>query len=253
MNLLLGILALKGQVVKDKKAATHCRDESPQILIEVAEYARRTFYSHLCSLGPAWLFPQDMMQRFDLGFQRDKESALSRLHPPVRMHVVVLPATTAGIVEQIAFKLKIPENCRPGSWSFRDKHGRVSRQTDRGFEMRKCLHPLDHRRICLDYCDQVLHLPQIPIPPYICTHKNDLVAREPVPRRVFGKNWRLNNDILIFPVDVWNDNMYKKGQNNSATPLYQPATPSDSQRAFERSLPTAWRSPCLPAGSPNSL
>ena len=181
-NLLLAIFVLNGQVVKNKKAPTHCRDESAQIFIEVAEYVRRTIYpncptfpsaaecEHLCSLGPVWLFPQDTMQRFYLGSQRDKESALSRLHPSVRMHVVVLPATTTGIVEQIAFKLKMPENCRPGSWSFRDRNGRASRQTDRGFEMRKCLHPLDHRRICLDDRDQVLHLPQIPIP-LLCKHR----------------------------------------------------------------------------------
>ena len=96
------------------------------------------------------------MQRIDLGFQRDKESALSRLHPSVRMHVVVLPATDTGIVEQVAFKLKMLEKSRHGSWRFRDKHDRVFRQTDSGFEMRKCLHPLDHRRILLDYRDQEL-------------------------------------------------------------------------------------------------
>ena len=43
-NLLLGALAFKGQVFNDKKSETHCRDEAAQIIIEVAEYVRRTFH-----------------------------------------------------------------------------------------------------------------------------------------------------------------------------------------------------------------
>ena len=140
---------------------------------------------HLRRVGPAWLFPQGMMERFDLGSQRNKESCLSRLASSVRMNVVLLPATTYGVVEQVAFRLLRPELVKHGRWCFRDKFGRASRHENRGFDRRGCVYPEDYQQMCLDYRNYKTHLPRIPIPPDLCLHTNDLVTREAVPHHVF--------------------------------------------------------------------
>ena len=118
------------------------------------------------------------------------------------MRVVALPATLSGIVEQIAFRFKMPEKSRHGHWSYRDEQGRVSRQKERGFAKRRCLHPIDHRSIMIDLRDQKSTLPDIPIPPDVCDHIIDDVRREQLPRHPYDRNWLGYANIRTFSVDV---------------------------------------------------
>ena len=175
---LLAALHLKGHANPEDKPS-HCRDEAGKVFAEVAECIRSTLYpdcppflsveqcQYICKHGPAWIFPQNVVRRFQLGSQRDRESVLNRIPAPQRTRALVLPATLEGKVNQIAFRVTKPPYKR-GRYSFRNsKHcaflAKKNEDTPPAGVWRPwtILNPRDHGKF----------LPHIPLPPDMRTHR----------------------------------------------------------------------------------